>query len=196
MKVLGLTGGIGMGKSALAQILRSREVPVVDTDDLAREVIEPGQPALTEIQRVFGNGIIDAHGCLRREVLAQRVFSHRESRRQLEAILHPRIRALWCAQLEAWASRGKSLGVVVIPLLFETGAQSELDATLCVSCSAATQYQRLLTRGWSVTQIEQRIAAQWSIDDKMLASDFVIWTEGGIDLLVPQLDRILASLAR
>src|SRR5947199_7016629 len=143
MIVLGLTGGIGMGKSACAQLLGQRSVPVVDTDDLAREAVEPGQPALAEIRAAFGPQLIDAGGQLLRSDIARLVFSDAAARKRLESILHPRIRELWRAQLERWRREDHALVVVVIPLLFETGAEAELDATICVACSPATQIERL-----------------------------------------------------
>src|SRR5579862_4737186 len=130
MKLLGLTGGVGMGKSACAQLLRDRKIPVVDTDDLAREVVEPGQPALLEVCRLFGPEMLDPAGKLRRDVLARRVFSDPEARKQLEAILHPPIRARWRAQAESWRAQKLPLAVVAIPLLFETRAEQELDAVI------------------------------------------------------------------
>jgi dephospho-CoA kinase len=194
MKVLGLTGGIGMGKSACATLIAARGIPVIDTDELARQVVEPGQPALAEIQRLFGADLIDGEGRLRRDRLAQHVFANSEARRQLEALLHPRIRALWRAQVSTWKTEGKPLCFVVIPLLYETNAQAELDAVVCVACSAPTQRQRLLARGWSAEQLEARLQAQWPVDKKLAASNYVIWTEGGMDLHDAQLERILNLL--
>ena len=124
-----------MGKSAAAALLRSRGVAVVDTDDLARHVVEPARPALAEIVGVFGSGMIGPDGRLRRGELARRVFSDPGARKRLEEILHPPIRALWQAQLASWNAEGKTRAVVVIPLLFETRAETELDATICVACS-------------------------------------------------------------
>ncbi len=193
MKVLGLTGGIGMGKSTADQLLRERGVAVVDTDLLARQLVEPGQPALGEIQQTFGPEFVDADARLRREELARRVFADAVARRQLEDILHPRIRALWMAQVEAWRAEGRPVAVVVIPLLFETDAASHFDATVCVACSAATQRQRLQARGWTAEQIEQRIQAQWPVEKKMALADFVVWTEAGLDVHAAQLDRILKT---
>src|SRR6266852_8139314 len=138
MRVLGLTGGVGMGKSACAQLLQARGILVVDTDDLAREVVEPGQPGLAEVQHLFGPDVIDAEGRLRRDALARRVFADPQARKQLESMLHPRIRGLWHAQVESWETQGHSLAVVAIPLLFET-KETELDSVICVACSAATQ---------------------------------------------------------
>ena len=194
MKVLGLTGGIGMGKSASAQFLRARGVPVVDTDDLARQVVEPGQPALAEIVAVFGPQIVGPDGRLRRAELARRVFADPAARRRLEAVLHPRIRVLWRAQVETWRAEGHPLAVVVIPLLFETKAEAELDATICVACSAATQQQRLRARGWPPEQIEQRLQAQWPTERKMASADYLVWTEAGLDVHAAQIDHLLRLL--
>jgi dephospho-CoA kinase len=195
MIVIGLTGGVGMGKSTVDRLLRERGLPVVDTDVLAREVVEPGQPALAEIQRVFGAEVLAEDGGLNRAELARRVFGDADARKQLEEILHPRIRALWRAKVDAWRLDGRPLAVVVIPLLFETHAQTELDRTICVACSAPSQRERLLTRGWTAGQIAQRIASQWTIDKKMTCADYVVWAEGGMDLLPPQVDRILSAAA-
>ncbi len=192
MKVFGLTGGIGMGKSTAAELLRPR-IAVVDTDVLAREVVEPGQPALSEVRALFGPEIIAQDGRLRREELARRVFSSESARKQLEAILHPRIRALWQAQIEGWRAEGRKIGVVVIPLLFETNAAAHFDATVCVACSAATQRERLLARGWTAEQIEQRLPAQWPVEKKMALVDFVVWTEGSLAVHAEQLARIIPA---
>lgn len=190
MKVLGLTGGIGMGKSTSVQLLRARGVPVVDTDDLARQVVEPGQPALTEVLAAFGAQFSGPDGQLRRAELARRVFADPAALRQLEAILHPRIRALWHAQVETWRAAGRPLAVVVIPLLFETKAETELDATICIACSAATQQQRLRARGWSPEQIAQRLQAQWPVERKMARADYVVWTEADLDVHAAQIERL------
>lgn len=194
MKLLGLTGGIGMGKSVAADYLRRRGLPVVDTDVLARELVEPGQPALTEIHAAFGPQVLDARGYLRRDVLARIVFADETCRRLLEGILHPRIRNAWRAQVETWRKAGRPAGVVVIPLLFETAAAGQFDATICVACTAASQRERLIARGWSEEEIARRLAAQWPIARKIAAADFVVWAEGGEANTAAQLDRILARL--
>jgi dephospho-CoA kinase len=196
MLTLGLTGGIGMGKSTCAKLLAQRSIPVVDTDDLARQVVEPGQPALTEISNLFGPDILDSEGRLRRDQLARRVFADSAARRQLEAILHPRIRDLWRAQMEKWRSERQPLAVVVIPLLFETQAERELDLTLCVACSQATARQRLAARGWSLEQISQRIHAQLPVEQKMTKANYVIWSEGGMDVHEAQLDWVIRAIRK
>ena len=194
MKLLGVTGGIGMGKSTAASLLEKAGVAVVDTDLIAREIVEPGQPALTEIRRRFGGEVLDATGRLRRDVLAARVFADDAARRDLEAMLHPRIRERWLARAAAWRSVGRALGAVVIPLLFETGAENEFHATICVACHGQTQRQRLGERGWNTTQIEQRLHAQWPAEKKMTLARFVIWTEGTIEVHAAQWQRVLASV--
>jgi len=165
---------------------------VIDTDVLARQVVEPGQPALAEIKLAFGNEVVASDGCLRRGALAGMVFSNPEARQKLERITHPRIHELWRAQIENWRAEKCPLAVVVIPLLFET-AETELDRVICVACSASTQLQRLQERRWSAEQIRQRIAAQWPVEKKMAGADFVVWSEGGVEVLAQQLDRILPS---
>ncbi len=193
MKTFGLTGGIGMGKSAAEQWLRRRHIPTVDTDVLAREMVEPGQAALKEIQRAFGTEIVGADGRLQRDALARIVFSDTAARQKLESITHPRIRDLWSKQFDIWRAEQRPVAVVIIPLLFETGAEKELNSTICVACSPITQHRRLLDRGWSADQIEQRLSAQWPIEKKMTKADFVVWTEGGLDILEKQLDRIFCE---
>jgi dephospho-CoA kinase len=192
MKVLGLTGGVGMGKSTAAQFFRRHGAQVVDTDELARQLVEPGQPALAEIRSVFGSNLVSGDGRLRREALAEIVFADPAARRQLEEILHPRIRERWLSQLAIWRGENRPLAVVVIPLLFETRSESHFDKTACLACSPAEQRRRLLERGWTPEQIQQRLAAQWPIEQKMTRADFVVWTDGPPEAHAGQVDRILA----
>ena len=194
MKVIGLTGGIGMGKSTTDQLLRQRGVSVVDTDLIAHQIVEPGQPALLEIQNAFGDQVIGHDGRLRRDELARLVFADPAQRKILEDILHPRIRESWLGQIAEWRAEGKPLAVVDIPLLFETAAEKYFDATICVACSAATQNKRLRQRDWSSEQINQRIAAQWPVEQKMSRADFVVWTDGALEADAQQLEKILAGL--
>jgi dephospho-CoA kinase len=204
MKVCGLTGGLGMGKTTAAQFLHKQGAQIVDTDGLARQLVQPGQPALAEIQTVFSKNIIAPNGELRRDELARIVFADAAARKKLEAILHPRIRERWLAQIEAWRAAPKrsdggrgenrALAVVVIPLLFETRAESHFEKIICVACSAENQRQRLLARGWTPEQIEQRIAAQWPVEQKIARADFVVWTDSDLDNHAKQIERILPAL--
>ena len=180
-----------MGKSTSAELLRGRGIPVVDTDQLAREVVEPGTSALAEIVRTFGSDVLDPQGHLRRDEVARRVFANDQLRATLESIIHPRIRERWVAQVDAWRSESRPLAAVVIPLLYETIAESHFDAVLCVACSAATQRQRLRARGWTDDQIDQRLRAQWPVFKKMGLANYVIWTEASREIHAAQLSRIL-----
>jgi dephospho-CoA kinase len=191
MKVFGITGGIGMGKTAISALIEQKGVAVVDTDHLARKVVEPGQPALLEVQALFGTGVIGPDGRLLRQELARRVFSSAVSRKQLEAILHPRIRELWMQQLEDWRTDGQTSGSIVIPLLYETHAEKHFDFIICVACSAPVQRERLLARKMTPEQIDQRIRSQWDIEKKMELADYVIWNEGDLADSAAQLDVAL-----
>lgn len=194
MKVCGLTGGAGMGKSTAARFLRERGAEVVDTDELARQLVRPGQPALADIRAAFGKNVVGSTGELKRAELAQIVFADAAARKRLEAILHPRIREGWLARLETWRKADRPLAVVVIPLLFETRAESHFDKIICAACSAAAQRERLLARGWTPEQIQQRIAAQMPVEKKIARADFLVWTEGDLDAHARQVERIVAKL--
>ena len=180
MKLCGLTGGVGMGKSTAAGFFLQLGARIVDTDELARELVGPGQPALAEIRAEFGDSLVTADGRLKRAELAQRVFSDGHARKKLEAILHPRIRERWQAQVEVWRTEDYPVAMVVIPLLFETSAEGNFDQIICVACTPAAQLARLQDRGWPVGQIQGRIAAQWPAEQKVARADFVIWTEGSL----------------
>ena len=179
-----------MGKSTAAALLRDSGVPVVDTDEIARQLVVPGQPALAEIQAAFGAGMIDDTGRLLRSELARLVFRDAVSRSRLESILHPRIRAVWQEQVARWRAEGCPRAVVVIPLLFETGSATLFDAVVCAACTAASQRRRLQQRGWDARQIRQRLDAQWPVEKKMELSNYVVWTEGEVENQPAQLARI------
>ncbi len=194
MKVCGLTGGVGMGKSTAAGFLLAHGVRVVDTDDLARQLVQPGQPALVEIQKSFGAEMISAAGELKRDALAHRVFSDSAAREKLEAILHPRIRDRWLAQIESWRAEKCPRAVVVIPLLFETRAEAHFEKIICVACSPVAQRDRLAARGWNAEQIQQRRAAQLPVEEKIARAQFVIWTEGEREVHRQQIAKMLENL--
>ncbi len=191
---LGLTGGIGMGKSASTDCLRNLGFPVSDSDVIAREIVAPGQPALDEIRGAFGGGFLANDGSLDRSRLAALVFKDSSARQQLEAILHPRIRAVWQRALVEAARSGSFMGAAVIPLLYETHAEAEFDAVVCVACSASSQLARLQHRGWSDDEARCRIAAQWPVEEKMKRARFVIWTEPPARETVLQWRHVLATL--
>lgn len=190
-RVLGLTGGVGMGKSTAARLLKKVGLPVVDSDDLAREAVHPGTEGLAEIADEFGEGFLKADGSLNRDKMASKVFQDEAARKRLEAIIHPRVRTVWEKQIDQWREQKRPVGVVVIPLLFEVDLQDSFDAVLCVACTANTQRARLRERNWDDAQITARIAAQMDIAQKMDLADHVLWNEGAPELLMDQMKEIL-----
>jgi dephospho-CoA kinase len=182
-----------MGKSTAAGFLEQRGISVIDTDLLARELVQRGEPALTEIIGIFGDAILNPDGSLNRPELARQVFSNPGLRTKLEEILHPRIRKNWAEKIRELKSKGTPIAAVIIPLLFETGAEVAFTAVLCLACSSQTQLRRLQARGWSPDEIKKRIAAQWPVEKKIERSHFVIWTEGPLKITELQLDQILES---
>lgn len=190
MTRIGLTGGIGCGKSTAARWLASRGILVIDTDDLARQLVEPGQEALWAIVERFGAGILRPDGTLDRAALGTWVFRDAAARQDLEGILHPRIQAAWLADLNQREAQGHAMAVVVIPLLFEKGYHGLFDVVVAMACSGSTQRERLRQRGWADAEIDARNATQWSMDAKMQAAGKVIWSEGSLDCLHAQLSRV------
>ncbi|HEV2318501.1 MAG TPA: dephospho-CoA kinase [Verrucomicrobiae bacterium] len=195
MTLLGLTGGVGMGKSTAAGFFQECGVRLVDTDQIARELVQPGQPALNEIRMTFGNDLVSSDGQLRRDNLANLVFENSSARKQLEQILHPRIRKRWLAQVEKWRTENCTAAVVVIPLLYETDAATHFNKVICVACSEPSRHERLRARGWTDRQIQARIAAQLPVTDKIARADFVIWSEGALENHRCQVDCILERVA-
>lgn len=189
----GITGGIGAGKSAAGSILTVRGIPVLDTDDVAREVVLPGSDGLSEVVRVFGSGVLRQDGSLDRQALAGIVFRVEERRRELESILHPRIHASWKAWLDRQETTGAPLAAVVIPLLFEKGYVKAFSEVIAVGCTDATQGIRLRSRGWDESEIGARVGSQWSTARKMAAADRVIWNEGTFEVHAKQWDLLLAA---
>ncbi|SVE02360.1 uncharacterized protein METZ01_LOCUS455214, partial [marine metagenome] len=135
-----------MGKSTVARVLAKAGLPVVDSDELAREVVQPGQPAFEGIREAFGDEFIGEDGRIDRPRMAACVFFDDVARKQLEDIIHPRVRERWQACVGKWRSAGDR-GVVVIPLLFEVNAEANFDTVFCVACTEGTQRVRLRERG-------------------------------------------------
>lgn len=194
MKLCGLTGGIGMGKSTAADFFLQAGARVADTDEIARQLVLPGQPTLAEIENEFGGKILSPHGSLDRAALAAIVFQDESARKKLEAILHPRIRENWLAQTAVWRQENCAMGVIVIPLLFETAAENYFEKIICAACSSTTQRARLAARGWPSAQILQRLAAQLPVEKKIARSHFVLWSEGKLEAHAQQVARILPRI--
>ena len=187
-----LTGGIASGKSTVANELARRGAVIIDADELAREVVEPGTPGLAAIVRRFGDGVL-AGGQLDRAALATIVFADPQARRDLEGIIHPAVRRR-AAELEA-AVPPTSVIVHVIPLLVETGQESDFDLCVVVDVDHQTQLERLMARGpMSREEAESRIAAQATREQRLAAADVVVHNVGTINDLRMQLDNLWSHL--
>jgi dephospho-CoA kinase len=187
-----LTGGIASGKSTVANELARRGAVIIDADELAREVVEPGTPGLAAIVRRFGDGVL-AGGQLDRAALARIVFADPQARRDLEGIIHPAVRRR-AAELEA-AVPHTSVIVHVIPLLVETGQESDFDLCVVVDVDYQTQLERLMARGpMSREEAESRIAAQATREQRLAAADVVVHNVGTTNDLRMQLDNLWSHL--
>ena len=178
MRVLGLTGGIGSGKSMVGQIFAWLGAVVIDADQLAREVVEPGQPALQEIATTFGRDVLLADGRLDRSKLAGIIFADPAERARLDAITHPRIRARMDEEIKARRS-GPGVLIVDIPLLYENDRTHSVERVIVVWVDPQTQLRRIRRRdGLSAEAARQRIAAQMPLDAKRARADHVIDNSG------------------
>ena len=178
MRVLGLTGGIGSGKSMVARMFAQLGADVIDADQLAREVVEPGQPALEEIATAFGPDILLPDGRLNRSKLAGIIFADPDARARLNAITHPRIRERMAAKVAARRS-GSGVLLVDIPLLYESDRTTGWEAVIVVWVDSKTQLRRLIERdGLSEHEARQRIAAQMPLDEKRARAELVIDNSG------------------
>lgn len=195
---VGLTGGIATGKSYVTRRLHDAGLPTIDADQLAREAVAPGSPGLATVVQRFGRDVLTAGGALDRARLATIVFADTGARADLEAIIHPEVRrriAEWQAHVREGGYRGPL--VADIPLLFETGRTGDFDVIVVVACDAARQRERLMTRdGLSAEAAAQRIAAQWPIDEKVRAAEFVVMTDGTFADTDAQVDALVEELRR
>lgn len=187
-RVVGLTGGIASGKSAVSALFAGLGVPVIDTDLLAREVVAPGQPALAELVAHFGPEILDASGALDRRQLRERVFAEPQQRKALEAVLHPRIRALAQTRLAALTD---PYGLLVVPLLVEAGVYPFIERVLVVDVAPEVQLARLCARDGVDRKLAQAMLdAQASRAQRLARADDVIHNDAGLDALPEQVARL------
>jgi dephospho-CoA kinase len=188
-----LTGGVASGKSTVAAILAELGAVVIDSDQLAREVVEPGTPGLAAVVDAFGPSVLDGDGRLDRPALGAVVFADEAARRRLEGILHPLIRARG-AEIEAAAPEG-ALVVHDIPLLVESGQAGLFDAVLVVDVPVQTQVRRMVQdRGWSADDARARVAAQASRDERLAVATHVVDNTGTRDDLRARVTEVVGSL--
>lgn len=197
MKLIGLTGGIGSGKSTVAQLMQQQGWRVVDADRIARDVVEPGQPALTELSAAFGEDILNADGSLNRGLLASRAFASREKTDVLNSITHPRIQEETQARFAAARTAGEEFVVYDMPLLVDNGLNKDMDATVVVDVQADERVRRLVEfRGLDEEDARRRIAAQIPDEVRLAAADYVIDNNGPLEALDEQVEEVVEKLKR
>mgnify|MGYP005840773695 FL=1 len=195
MLVIGLTGGIGSGKSTVSKMFQGVGVPVICADDLARKVVEPGSPALEEIREVFGEEVIDREGKLDRAAMARVVFADASRRKKLEAIIHPRVKEEKDRLVEQLEQEGHLIAIVDVPLLLETGWQDSFDMIILVYVPREIQEKRLICRdNISVEEARSRLNAQMCIEEKRDLADRVIDNRGSVDETRKQVGQIFEDL--
>ena len=195
MLLIGLTGGIGSGKSTVAAMLRDQGIRVVDADQIAREVVEPGQPALAELVEVFGQGILNDDGTLNRQELANRAFATEEATNALNAITHPRIEQETQRQFDLAAAEKENFLVYDMPLLVERGLHEEMDMVIVVHTDIEERVRRLVEhRGLDEDDVRRRMSHQVDDVTRLASADVLIDNNGSVDHLRKQVDDFLATL--
>ncbi len=194
--LVGLTGGIATGKSTVSEILRQLGGEIIDADRLARDVVEPEQPAWKQIVAEFGRGVVTAEGALDRKRLGAIVFADPERRKRLEAITHPAIRARFQARLDELAAQGFA-GIVVFdaPVMIESGNYKNMDRLVVVVTDDATQAARLQERdGTDAAEGRRKIASQMPLAEKAKLADYVIDNSGAPEATAAEVRRVFAAL--
>jgi dephospho-CoA kinase len=196
MRIIGLTGGIGSGKSTVSVMLKELGAFIVDADEGARVVVEPGRPALAEVVETFGPEILDAGGGLDREKLADRVFGDAAALERLNAITHPRVREWMAERITEAQAADATLVVLDIPLLFESGLEGGLEEVVVVWAPEELQLQRAVARGVREDDARARIKAQMPLDQKRDRATRVIDNSGGLDDTRRQVEELWLELSR
>lgn len=196
MLKVGLTGGIGSGKSTAASRLQELGATIIDADQVAREIVEPGQPALTELAEAFG-GILNDDGSLNRGELARQAFASSEATEKLNSITHPRIRERTQELFAGAEESGADVVVYDMPLLIENGEYKQMDHVLVVDAPDDVRVERLVNqRGLDEGDARRRIAAQIDRETRLQAADTVLDNGGGREELIAQVDRFWETITR
>lgn len=193
--MIGLTGGIASGKSTVARLLAERGAAIVDADQIAREVVEPGKPALAEIVARFGAAVLTPDGRLDRKRLGAIAFSDPAARADLGRITHPRIAAASAAAIAAWSDAGANVVFYEAPLLVENRVHTNLAALIVVAASPEVQARRVMARdNLKAEEAAARIAAQFPLADKIAVATWVIQNDGELEALTAEVDRVVAEV--
>lgn len=193
--ILGLTGGIATGKSTVTAMLRERGIPVIDADQIAREVVEPGKPAYEAIVRHFGREILLEDGQIHRKKLGEIVFSDEAERQKLNAIVHPEVRRVMREEAEEAEKNGAPIVFMDIPLLFESKLQHMVEKIVVVYAPPETQLARMIERDeLEEEQAKKRLRAQFPIEQKRDGADFLIDNSRTREETERQVEELLARL--
>ncbi len=188
---IALTGGIACGKSTLAAALRARGWHIIDTDQIAHDVMQPGGLVWKNVVDAFGSSILRSDQSIDRKVLGRLVFANPQLRAKLNEITHPAIRSVWQQEREERArTHPTHFLAVMIPLLYECELERMFSVVWCVGASRGVQMNRLQARGFSETEAAQRLASQWPVAEKMARATIAFWGEGPPAALVRQLDQV------
>lgn len=175
MKRIGLSGGIACGKSSVANILRDKGIPVIDADQVARDIVKPGMAALNELIHVFGEEILSSNGTLNRKVLGSIVMNDKQKRARLNSITHPKIRQSIFSTLQGLHQAGRQAAVVEAALMVETKSHTHYDALIIVTCNPQIQVQRLMAReGFDRETAQTWINSQLPLSEKEKVADIII----------------------
>ncbi|MBI1993144.1 MAG: dephospho-CoA kinase [Deltaproteobacteria bacterium] len=194
---MGLTGGIATGKSTVTSMLRQLGARIIDADELAREIVGPGQEAWREIVEAFGSEMVRADQTIDREKLRKIIFADPQARKRLESITHPRIRALAQERIGQLAAEGAELVIYAAPLLFENQVHLWLRPVILVACAATLQKQRLLKRdGLSEEEARRHLQAQMSLEEKRKLADFIIENDGSLEELEKKVREVWEKITK
>lgn len=187
---IGLTGGIGCGKSTVLKFFADCGAKTVETDALVRDLLAQDKDLIEEIRKAFGDTVIDGEGRVDRGALARKVFGNPEVLELLESLVHPRVRQLWTRKLR----ENHPVLVVEIPLLFEKDLHGHFPLTICVSSDPSVQQKRLRAKGLSDSQIQYRQERQLGVAEKMRRADIILFNNGSLEHLREQVERIMQEV--
>ncbi|MDF8368824.1 dephospho-CoA kinase [Weissella paramesenteroides] len=192
---LGLTGGIATGKTTISNYLKTKGIPVLDADEYARKVVEPGTPGLTDIVNTFGKQVLQSDGSLNRKLLGQIIFNDMTARQKLNDITHPRIQQMMTDELQKLAKGKTPLVILDIPLLLENHNIAGADAIMVVTVPESIQLNRLMQRNnLTKEEAQRRLDAQMPLSEKEKLADFIVDNSGTIANTLTQVDKVIQNI--
>lgn len=192
---LGLTGGIATGKTTISNYLKTKRIPVLDADEYARKVVEPGTPGLTDIVNTFGKQVLQSDDSLNRKLLGQIIFNDMTARQKLNDITHPRIQQMMTDELQKLAKGKTPLVILDIPLLLENHNIAGADAIMVVTVPESIQLNRLMQRNnLTKEEAQRRIDAQMPLSEKEKLADFIVDNSGTIANTLTQVDKVIQNI--